>query len=86
MNPLRRLHDFGQSPWYDNIHRKMLTSGELERMIQEDGVRGITSNPTIFQNAINNSHNYDDQIKQLLEEYPEQNSRDLFFSLAITYI
>lgn len=86
MNPLRRLHDFGQSPWYDNIHRKMLTSGELERMIQEDGVRGITSNPTIFQNAINNSHNYDDQIKQLLEEYPEQNSRDLFFSLAITDI
>ncbi len=86
MNPLRRLHDFGQSPWYDNIHRKMLTSGELMRMIQEDGLKGITSNPTIFQNAISNSSDYDDQIKQLLKDDPEQSSRDLFFSLAITDI
>ncbi|MCF6236157.1 MAG: transaldolase [Gammaproteobacteria bacterium] len=86
MNSLRRLHDFGQSPWYDNIHRKMLTSGELERMIQEDGVKGITSNPTIFQNAISKSSDYDDQIKQLLEEDPSKSSRDLFFSLAITDI
>lgn len=86
MNSLRRLHDFGQSPWYDNIHRKMLTSGELERMIREDGVKGITSNPTIFQNAISKSSDYDEQIKQLLEEDPAKNSRDLFFSLAITDI
>ncbi len=86
MNPLRRLHDFGQSPWYDNIHREMLISGELERMIQEDGVKGITSNPTIFQNAISDSSDYDEQIKQLLEKDPTQSSRDLFFSLAITDI
>ncbi len=86
MNSLRRLHDFGQSPWYDNIHRKMLTSGELERMIREDGVKGITSNPTIFQNAISKSSDYDEQIKQLLEEDPSKSSRDLFFSLAITDI
>ncbi len=86
MNPLRRLHDFGQSPWYDNIHRQMLTSGTLEHMITEDGVKGITSNPTIFQNAISKSSDYDDQIKQLLESDPVQSSRDLFFSLAITDI
>jgi transaldolase len=56
-NPLIRLHDYGQSVWYDNIQRSMLQSGELQHLIC-DGVRGMTSNPTIFKNAIANGQEY----------------------------
>lgn len=83
MNPLVELQNFGQSPWYDNIQRSMLRSGELERMIREEGLKGVTSNPTIFEKAINGSKDYDDALAHLLEHAPKQNSRDLFFSLAI---
>ena len=48
MNPLQQLGELGQSIWYDYITRDLLRSGELERLIQEDGLRGMTSNPTIF--------------------------------------
>ena len=83
MNPLVELQNFGQSPWYDNIQRGMLRSGELERMIREDGLKGVTSNPTIFEKAINGSKDYDEALAHLLEHNPKQSSRDLFFSLAI---
>ncbi len=83
MNPLVDLQNYGQSPWYDNIQRAMLRSGELERMIREDGLKGVTSNPTIFEKAINGSQDYDDALAHLLEQNPAQNSRDLFYSLAI---
>ncbi len=83
MNPLVDLQNYGQSPWYDNIQRAMLRSGELERMIREDGLKGVTSNPTIFEKAINGSEDYDDALAHLLEQNPAQNSRDLFYSLAI---
>ena len=66
MNPLVELHKFGHSFWYDNIHRRMLTSGELKRMIDEDGLRGMTSNPTIFEKAIAGSADYDDAIRELV--------------------
>ena len=66
MNPLVELHKFGQSFWYDNIHRRMLVSGELQRMIEEDGLRGMTSNPTIFQKAITDSNDYDDAMRELV--------------------
>ena len=66
MNPLVELHKFGHSFWYDNIHRRMLTSGELKRMINEDGLRGMTSNPTIFEKAIAGSADYDDAIRELV--------------------
>lgn len=82
-NTLRQLADFGQSVWYDNIQRTMITSGQLKRMIEEDGLRGITSNPTIFEKAINGSKDYDDYIVQLLTDHPRINTRDLFFSIAI---
>ena len=52
MNPLLRLGELGQSPWYDYITRDLVASGELARMIRDDGLRGMTSNPTIFQAAI----------------------------------
>ena len=66
MNPLVELHKFGQSFWYDNIHRRMLVTGQLKRMIDEDGLRGMTSNPTIFEKAIAGSTDYDDAIRELV--------------------
>lgn len=67
-NPAQELVKFGQSVWYDNISRDLLEKGELKRFIQEWGVRGLTSNPTIFDKAISNSSIYDAQIAQLREK------------------
>ncbi len=64
-NPLLKLADFGQSIWLDYIRRHMLTSGELKRLIQEDGLKGVTSNPSIFNKAIGGSHDYDEAIEKL---------------------
>ena len=58
-NPAQKLVELGQSIWYDNISKDLLDSGELERLIAEAGVRGLTSNPTIFDNAISGSSLYD---------------------------
>jgi transaldolase len=62
-NPLVRLGELGQSPWYDYITRDLVASGELARLIREDGLRGMTSNPTIFEKAIAGSRLYDDDIR-----------------------
>jgi len=59
MRATQKLHELGQSLWLDNITR-LLTSGTLERYIQEFSVTGLTSNPTIFDHAIKSSHDYDD--------------------------
>ena len=67
-NPLARLIDFGQSFWLDNIRRGFTRSGELRRMIDDDGLRGETSNPTIFEKAIADSPDYDPQIRALATE------------------
>lgn len=67
-NPLLEIARLGQSVWYDNIGRDLLRSGELEKMIREDGVTGVTSNPTIFEKAITGSRTYDSQIHQLVDE------------------
>src|SRR5262249_4098816 len=64
-NPLIGLQKFGQSIWLDYIRRDLLTSGELKRLIDEDGLRGMTSNPTIFEKAIGGSDLYADQLKSL---------------------
>jgi len=65
-NPLTRLQTLGQSVWYDNIGRGLLESGGLQRMIEEDGVVGLTSNPSIFQKAITESTEYDADIQALV--------------------
>jgi len=65
MSRLKDLHQFGQSPWYDNIERGFLLSGGLKRMIDEDGIAGVTSNPSIFEKAINGSKLYDADINKL---------------------
>jgi transaldolase / glucose-6-phosphate isomerase len=60
VNPLKALLEFSQSPWMDYIRRDLLTSGGLKKMIQEDGLMGMTSNPTIFEKAITSSKDYAD--------------------------
>lgn len=82
-NPLRKLADFGQSVWYDNISRDVLVSGELKRMIDEDGVTGLTSNPTIFQKAIAGSDDYDEALRALLAENPQAGVQELYEALSI---
>jgi len=63
MNPLKELNIFGQSIWFDNISRSLVTSGELERMMEEYAVTGITSNPSIFEKAISAGDDYDNDIR-----------------------
>ena len=64
-NPLRELNKLGQSVWYDNLNRELLVSGKLKRMVDEDGVSGGTSNPSIFEKAIASGDVYDDHIREL---------------------
>jgi transaldolase len=64
-NPLRGIGNLGQSVWMDFISRKMILSGELRQLIGEDGLKGVTSNPSIFEKAIAESHDYDDAILDL---------------------
>jgi len=65
-NRLRRLEARGQSVWQDNITRNQLTAGALRRLIEEDGISGVTSNPSIFEKAIGGSAEYDDAIRQMV--------------------
>jgi len=68
-NPIREVHDkYQQSIWYDNIRRGLITSGELQRMVTEDGLMGLTSNPAIFQKALAGSTDYDDEARALIKE------------------
>ncbi len=67
-NPLRQLQQYGQSFWYDDIQRGLITSGKLRQMIDEDGLCGMTANPTIFNKAISDSHDYDDAIMTLIKD------------------
>ncbi len=82
---LQQLGEHGQSVWLDFISRDLLTSGELERLIAEDNVTGMTSNPTIFQKAIAEGSLYDDQIRDLIGAGIDD-PNDVFTELAITDI
>ncbi len=77
---LHQLSELGQSVWIDYLSRDLIHSGELERMMREDAVVGVTSNPTIFQKAISQGNAYDDQLRELLDEHCE--TVDAFFQLA----
>lgn len=81
MQATQRLHDMGQSLWLDNITRGLLTSGTLSRYIREYSVTGLTSNPTIFDHAIKNGHDYDDGLREKLKE--GKSGEPLFLELAI---
>jgi len=81
MKTTQKLHEMGQSLWLDNITRGLLNSGTLRRYIQEFSVTGLTSNPTIFDHAIKNSHDYDDAISRKLRE--GWVGETMFFELAL---
>jgi transaldolase len=65
---IARLNDFGQSPWYDNLARSLLQDGGLQRLIDDDGIKGVTSNPTIFEKAMAAGEGYDEELKACAEE------------------
>jgi transaldolase len=85
MNPLQQLREAGQAVWLDYIRRDLLGEG-LARLIAEDGVTGMTSNPAIFQKAIGESDLYDDELSALLAESPDLGAADLFEAIAVTDI
>ncbi|MGA8674045.1 MAG: transaldolase family protein, partial [Candidatus Acidiferrales bacterium] len=81
-NPLKALWKFGQSVWLDYIRRNLLTTGELKRLIEEDGLRGMTSNPTIFEKAITGSTDYTNTLKEL-EKRKDLDAKGRYEELAI---
>jgi transaldolase len=83
MNPLRALKEQGQAVWMDFIRRDLLIDGELERLVGEDGLSGVTSNPAIFQKAIGESSDYDEQLRRVLAADPEIAVDKLFEELAV---
>ncbi len=82
-NPLAVLYSQGQSAWLDNIHREMIHNGELAGLIKNDSLKGITSNPSIFQKAMTSGTAYQDSIEKILKSKPDCHARDLFYDLAI---
>jgi len=80
MTRLQKLAERGQSIWIDNLSRELVHTGGLERLIDEDSVTGVTSNPTIFQKAISQGEDYDDQLRELLARTDDV--REIFFKLA----
>jgi transaldolase / glucose-6-phosphate isomerase len=83
MNPLKQLQQQGQAMWLDYIRRNIIQNGELKRLVEEDGLRGVTSNPTIFDKAIAGSTDYDDTLRAALAEDPEADAGKLYERLAI---
>ena len=80
-NLVKEIHQYGQSIWLDFIDRKLMHSGELKSLIEVDGIRGITSNPAIFEKAISSSNDYAKQIGELSKTH--SNNEDIFYALAI---
>src|SRR3954470_22374096 len=80
-SPLHKLSAEGQSVWIDFLSRPLLRDGDLERLIRDDAVVGVTSNPTIFQKAISSGDAYDDQVRELLEEH--EDPKEVFLALAV---
>ena len=82
MNPVKALHDCGQSVWLDFLARRFIADGSLQRLIEEDGLAGITSNPTIFRKAITSGSDYDESIKSALTT-SDRDAMDLYEHVAI---
>jgi transaldolase len=78
---LHELSELGQSVWIDSIQRSWLEDGTLQRLIDEDAVVGVTSNPTIFQKALASGDAYDEQLRELLET--EDDPKEIFYNLAV---
>ena len=82
-NPLRLVEAQGQAVWLDYIRRSILTGGDLKRLVDEDGLSGVTSNPTIFEKAIAGSTDYDEQLKSLLAANSQMDDGSLFEAIAV---
>src|SRR3954447_18170272 len=80
-SPLHELAARGQSVWFDTLSRDLVKTGELKKMMDEDAVTGVTSNPTIFQKALSSGDAYDEDLKKLLAETDDPS--EIFFSLAL---
>ena len=80
-NAAQQLIDYGQSVWYDNISRDILQSGELQHLINDCGVRGLTSNPAIFDKALGSGTAYDEQVVSLQSR--DMNVDEVFEELAV---
>lgn len=80
-NPLLKLQALGQSIWIDFIRRGMISSGELQRLIGQDGVSGVTSNPSIFEKAITESRDYDEAIRTLISE--RKTADEIYLQLSV---
>ena len=85
MNALKSLGDYGQSVWLDYIRRSLISGGELKRLIDADGLKGVTSNPAIFAKAITGSNDYDDALQALASE-KDLDAKALYERLAIADI
>ena len=81
MNPLVELNRVGQSVWLDYLRRGLITGGGLEKLVREDALGGVTSNPSIFRKAIGGSTDYDNAIRGLADGHPS--ARDVFYELAL---
>jgi transaldolase len=81
MKPTQQLHDLGQSLWLDNITRELLSTGRLQKYIDELSVTGLTSNPTIFDKAISGSGDYDESIAAAAKS--GKSAEDIFFEIAL---
>src|SRR5512142_2678489 len=78
MNPLRELEKHGQSVWLDSIRRNVIVSGELQRLVEEDGLRGVTSNPSIFEKATRAGDDYSAQIRDVVMHQPDITREQLY--------
>jgi len=80
-NPLLGLETFGQSVWLDFLRRNALSNGEIQALIDQDGVSGLTSNPSIFEKAIAGSHDYDNAIRSMALE--NKSTAEIYEALTI---
>ncbi len=84
MNPVKQIHELGQSIWLDFIDRSIMNTGALQTLIEEDGVRGITSNPAIFEKAITSGTDYDEDIRRLAGD--GLSNETIFYAVAVADI
>ncbi|MGI4022552.1 MAG: transaldolase [Janthinobacterium lividum] len=80
-NRVKQIHELGQSIWLDFIDRRIMDSGDMQKLITEDGVRGVTSNPAIFEKAFSSSSDYDADIVKLAKE--GKSNDDIFYGVAV---
>ena len=85
MNAMKDLEACGQSPWLDDLHKTLMSSGELAGLIEKDGLKGLTSNPSIFEKAIGSTNDYDDVLKDMLGK-GEADDMTVYETIAIADI